>query len=59
MSSDSDYDEKASDKQSEDIEIGDQEAATTANGTSNGGDSEKPTTWQDLVCLRNILSHIN
>lgn len=51
MSSDSEYDEKASDQQSDDEKNDDQGAAATSNETTNGGESEKPATWQDLVCL--------
>lgn len=59
MSSDSEYDENASDQQSEDEQNGNKEVETTSNGATNDGDSEKPMSWQDLVCLCKIFYWVN
>lgn len=45
MSSDSDFDEKASDQKSDSENDGAQEETSTANGKT----IEEPVTWKDLV----------
>lgn len=50
MSSDSEYDENAPDQQLEEYENGAEDKPTTSNGVANGDESDKPVSWQDLVC---------
>lgn len=55
MSSDSDFDENASDQQSEGEENGGEKEASTSNEIANGDESEKPVSWTDLVCTLEIF----
>lgn len=60
MSSDSEYDENASEQHSEDEQNGDEEVATTSNGaTTNADDGDKPVTWQDLGLVEPLIEAVN
>lgn len=55
MSSDSEYDENASEQQLEEDKNGVEDKPSTSNEVANGDESDKPASWEDLVSAGNAF----